>query len=70
MPISTFKMAYYNKLHFFRNKGKHEEFEDTVSCINKLCESVNLNHLFRNELDLLPPDVLREIENLSPSKEL
>lgn len=70
MVINTFKMACYNKLHFFRNKGVYDEFEDAASCINKLCESVNLNHLFRNELDLLPPDVLREIENLSPSKEL
>lgn len=51
-----------------KTKSSYEEFEEATSLVNKICESVNLKHLFKHSVQLVSPDVQREIENLSQSK--
>lgn len=49
-------------------KSFSEEFESASACINHICKSVNLIHLLDDDVQLLSPDVERNIENLSPPK--
>lgn len=44
-----------------------EEHEGVCSIITKICDTVNMKHLFKYDLQLLAPDVEREAEQLSSS---